>query len=392
MARVKPTSITATSSAPWCASLVPSPATASASSCFPPCTSASTYDALREWRGERADVEYVRILHLAATTMEATVDSALSLLLEAGQPFDYARGAGLGRAQGARSSAADPVRPAGPEDIRPPAHGQPGHGGGVRMTVVDTSVMQERIGELCGQFKLPTVGAQSVARFTAAGHGYALATLLEVLEQEAEDCRHRRINRLRRESKLPSGKTWETFEHHRMPLSLRQQLDHLAQGSFVEHGVNVLAFGLPGTGKTHALCALGHRLVEAGHSVLFAPAYRLVQELLAAKRDLDLPRQLRKLDNFDFLLLDDLGYLPQGAEESEVLFTLIAERYERRSLGITSNLVFSQWERIFANPMATAAAIDRVVHHSVILEFDVPSYRTDAAQQRGQKEEVNRQK
>ena len=150
-------------------------------------------------------------------------------------------------------------------------------------------------------------------------------------------------------------------------------------------------FGLPGTGKTHARCALGHRLVEAGHSVLFAPAYRLVQELLAAKRDLDLPRQLRKLDNFDFLLLDDLGYLPQGAEESEVLFTLIAERYERRSLGITSNLVFSEWERIFANPMATAAAIDRVVHHSVILEFDVPSYRTNAAQQRGQAKEVNRQ-
>ena len=92
-----------------------------------------------------------------------------------------------------------------------------------------------------------------------------------------------------------------------------------------------------------------------------------------------------------YRLLDDLGYLPQGAEESEVLFTLIAERYERRSLGITSNLVFSEWERIFANPMATAAAIDRVVHHSVILEFDVPSYRTNAAQQRGHAEEVNRQ-
>ena len=99
----------------------------------------------------------------------------------------------------------------------------------------------------------------------------------------------------------------------------------------------------------------------------------------------------RYRDNYDFLLLDDLGYLPQGAEESEVLFTLIAERYERRSLGITSNLVFSQWEHIFANPMATAAAIDRVVHHSVILEFDVPSYRTGVAQQRSQKQRVNRQ-
>ena len=86
-----------------------------------------------------------------------------------------------------------------------------------------------------------------------------------------------------------------------------------------------------------------------------------------------------------------VSVMPQGAEESEVLFTLIAERYERRSLGITSNLVFSEWERIFANPMATATAIDRVVHHSVILEFDVPSYRTNAAQQRVQAEEVNRQ-
>ena len=216
----------------------------------------------------------------------------------------------------------------------------------------DTVIMQERIGQLCHQFKLPTMGAQSVARFTAAGHGDALPTFLEVLEQEAEDRRHRRINRLRKESRLPSGKTWETFEHDRMPLALRQQLDQLAQGGFVDRGVNVLAFGLPGTGKSHALCAVGHRLVELGHSVLFAPAYRLVQELLAAKRDLELPRRLRRLDNFDFLLLDDLGYLPQGAEESEVLFTLIAERYERRSLGITSNLVFSEWERIFANPMA----------------------------------------
>ena len=257
--------------------------------------------------------------------------------------------------------------------------------------MTDTSVMQERIGELCHQFKLPTMGARSVSRFTASGHGEALPTFLEVLEEEAEDRRHRRISRLRKESKLPSGKTWETFEHDRMPLPLRQQMDQLAQGGFVDRGVNVLAFGLPGTGKTHALCAVGHRLVEAGHSVLFAPAYRLVQELLAAKRDLALPRQLRKLDNFDFLLLDDLGYLPQGAEESEVLFTLIAERYERRSMGITSNLVFSQWEHIFANPMATAAAIDRVVHHSVILEFDVPSYRTGVAQQRSQKQEVNRQ-
>ena len=116
-------------------------------------------------------------------------------------------------------------------------------------------------------------------RFTAAGHGESPAPhFLRCWSRKQRNRRQRRIDRLRKVSRLPSGKTWETFEHDRMPLSLRQQLDQLANGDFTEHGINVLAFGLPGTGKTHALCAVGHRLVEAGHSVLFAPAYRLVQE------------------------------------------------------------------------------------------------------------------
>ena len=250
--------------------------------------------------------------------------------------------------------------------------------------------MGERIRELCREFKLPTLASETVGRFSEAGHAAALPTLVEVLEQEAEDRRIRRVDRLRRASKLPAGKTWDIFEHERAPVRLRQQLVRLAEGDFVDRGVNVLAFGMPGTGKTHAMRAIGHRLVQSGRSVLFIPAYRLVQDMLAAKRDLDLPRMLRKLDNFDLLIIDDLG--PQGAGESEVLFTLIAERYERRSLGITSNLVFSEWEKVFANPMATAAAIDRIVHHSVILEFDVPSYRTAVAQNRQAEDVSHRQK
>jgi DNA replication protein DnaC len=239
-----------------------------------------------------------------------------------------------------------------------------------------------RIASLCTSFRLPTVAAQAAARFEAAGHGAALETLCEVLELEAGDRRERRVERLRRGAKLPPDKTFDTLELARLPAPLRQRLGDLSSGEFLERATNVLAFGLPGTGKTHALAALGHRLIEQGHAVLFAPAYQLVQELLAAKRDLALPRALRRLDQFDALVLDDLGYLKQRAEEAEVLFTLIAERYERRSLLVTSNLVFSQWDQIFHNPMATAAAIDRIVHHSVILEFDVPSYRTDAARSR----------
>jgi DNA replication protein DnaC len=250
----------------------------------------------------------------------------------------------------------------------------------------ETSAISARIHELCRGFHLPTVAAEAEPRFVRAGQALALPTLAEVLELEAEDRRARRVTRLRYASKLPPGKTEETFDPTRLPPKLQHQLGELAGGAFLERSANLLAFGLPGTGKTHAMCALGHRLVEAGHAVSFTPAYRLVQELLAAKRDLALPRALRKLDQFEVLILDDLGYVQQDPSEAEVLFTLLAERYERRSLVITSNLVFSQWEQIFRNPMATAAAIDRIVHHSVILEFDVASYRTEVAKQRTQRQ------
>ena len=240
------------------------------------------------------------------------------------------------------------------------------------MTVPSTQVTT-----LLTQFNLTTASEELVPRLTQAGHHDALPVLLEVFEAEAEARRQRRIARLRRASRLPPGKTFETLDTGRLPGPLVQQLKTLASGAFLETATNVLAFGLPGVGKSHGLCAVGHALVEAGRSVLCVPAYALVQELLGAKRDLDLPRALRKLDLFEVILLDDLGYVQQSPDEAEVLFTLLAERYERRSMMVTSNLVFSQWDRIFRDQMATAAAIDRLVHHAVVLEFDVPSFRTD---------------
>lgn len=234
----------------------------------------------------------------------------------------------------------------------------------------------ERLGELLATFKLPTAAAEMVPRVLAAGQETVLPLLAEIFDLEAQDRQERRVQRLLRSSKLPPGKRFETFDETRFPVTMVNQLRALRSGDFLDQAVNVLAFGLPGTGKTHVACALGHALVEKGHSVLFVPTFRLVQDLLAAKRDLELPRALRKLDAFELLILDDIGYVRQDAEEIEVLFTLMAERYERRSMLITSNLVFSEWDQIFKNPMTTAAAIDRLVHHSVILGFDVPSYRT----------------
>ena len=247
---------------------------------------------------------------------------------------------------------------------------------------VFTPAMADRLTELLGLYKLPTMAAETVRRMEAAGHYEALAVLLEIVELEAADRRERRVDRLRRASKLPAGKTLESLDTGRLPPVLLKKVRELAVGSFLDRATNVLAFGLPGTGKSHVATAIGHELVRAGRSVLFVPTYELVQTLLVAKRELNLPRALRRLDTVELLILDDIGYVQQSPDEAEVLFTLMAERYERRSLLITSNLVFGEWERIFKNPMTTAAAIDRLVHHSVILEFDVPSYRTEQAKAR----------
>ena len=240
----------------------------------------------------------------------------------------------------------------------------------------------ERLRELATIFKLPTVAREVYNRFTDSAHPDALETLLEVFEMEAQARRERRVDRLRRASGLPPAKTFDTLNLKRFPRKLSHTLRELARGDFVDRAENVLAFGLPGVGKTHAACAIGHALINSGRSVLYQPTFRLVQDLLVAKRDLKLPRALRKLDLFDVVLLDDIGYVQQSSEEVEVLFTLMAERYERRSMIITSNLVFSQWDQIFNNPMTTAAAIDRVVHHAVILEFNVRSYRSEEAESR----------
>jgi len=222
---------------------------------------------------------------------------------------------------------------------------------------------------------------------TAQKENWSLETFLsEILEQEMEGRRLRRIERLKKAAHLPVEKTLDAFDQDRLPLQTRRLLPQLCGGAFIDRTENLLVFGLPGRGKTHFVAAIGHELVNNGRSVFFTPTYRLVDRLLRARRDLELEYELRRLDRFEVLILDDIGYVQQSQDEMEVLFTLLAERYERRSVVITSNLVFSQWDQIFKNPMTTAAAIDRVVHHSIIVEFgkEMSSHRADQAAQRQQ--------
>jgi DNA replication protein DnaC len=205
--------------------------------------------------------------------------------------------------------------------------------------------------------------------------------LLELVRRESEVRGQHRVQRRLSESRLPLEKNLAGFELARLSDKVKQQFAALRDGSFLDRRENVLAFGNPGSGKTHLLCALAQELVHQDRRLLYAPCSLLVQELLIAKRDLRLAATLKRLGLYEGLLIDDLGYVQQSREEMEVLFTLLADRYERGSVLITSNLPFSQWELIFKDPMTTAAAIDRLVHHSVILELNLPSYRIEAAKQ-----------
>src|SRR5437660_4905007 len=206
------------------------------------------------------------------------------------------------------------------------------------------------------------------------------AYLYELARLETEQRVQRRTARLIRASGLPVEKTFRTLALSRLSPSLQLQLERLKSASFLETATNIIAIGKPGVGKSHCMAAVGYAVIEAGYPVLWTPTSTLVQRLLAAKRDLRLPQELAKLDKYACVILDDIGYVQHDRDEMEVLFTFLSDRYERKSVLITTNLVFSEWERIFKDPMTTMAAIDRVIHHCVILDMmAVDSYRAHQA-------------
>ena len=243
---------------------------------------------------------------------------------------------------------------------------------------------RRQLGDMLRELNLTGVAAtHGEAATRAEKEGWNFERFLHhLVELELEQRRQKRLERVIKAAKLPVGKTLATLKQNLLPVKVRRQMATLIEGGFVDRGENLLAFGLPGRGKTHLVCALGAELIQRGYKVYFTPAYALVQRLLIAKQGLGLEREMRRLDAFDAIIIDDIGYIQQTRDETEVLFTLLAERYERRTVIITSNLVFSQWDRIFKDPMTTAASIDRIIHHCVILELNGTSYRADAAKAR----------
>jgi DNA replication protein DnaC len=215
----------------------------------------------------------------------------------------------------------------------------------------------------------------------AERNGWDSAQYLTALcEHELADRHSRRIARYSKESHLPVGKTLASFDFAQVPGLARGQIESLAGSSdWTRQARNVLLFGASGVGKTHLAAAIGYGLTEQGVRVRYFATTALVQHLQLAREQLRLEDALHKLDKFPVLLLDDFGYVKKNDQETQVLFELIAHRYETGSLIITSNQPFAEWDRIFPDQMMTVAAVDRLVHHATIIEVSSDSYRRKEA-------------
>lgn len=209
---------------------------------------------------------------------------------------------------------------------------------------------------------------------------------------ETEHRYQKRIEHLLKKAKLPRSKTLHSFNYKRVKGLSWLQVKQLATGEFIERYENILIFGNPGTGKTHLAIALAQEWCLQGRKVHYITAAQLMQNLLKAKKDLALNAYIKKLDYFAILIIDDISYIPCNKEETDVLFTLLAHRYESRSVLITSNLPFAKWDQIFKDQMTTTAAIDRLIHHVNILELNTESYRIADSKTRIAKQQITKQK
>jgi DNA replication protein DnaC len=227
------------------------------------------------------------------------------------------------------------------------------------------------------QLRLPTMLAEweKLAREAAAKNEAYESYLLRLTEAEVTTRSANALSARIRTAGFPVIKDFDTFDFAAIPSLPKQKVLELARGQWVEQHTNCCLIGNAGTGKTHVAIALGLAICRLGQRVRFVTAASLVTQLEEAQQQHRLDRLLSQLDRLDLLIIDELGYLSFSRCGAELLFQVFADRYERRSLLVTSNLAFSDWGSVFQGDRMTAALLDRLTHRCDIFEMNGESYR-----------------
>jgi DNA replication protein DnaC len=234
--------------------------------------------------------------------------------------------------------------------------------------------MNDTIATLCKELRLGKTIAENYGKIQAQTHEEYLEKVLKI---ETENRKLARKNRYLKQANFEIVKTFENYDFSRLKLPNTVSAEGLKNGNFIDRKENLILYGPVGTGKTHLITAIGVQACDSEKTVRFYRTMNLVNELVASQKDGTLPKFLEKLAKIDLLICDEWGYIPLDRQGAQLLFQVIAERYENKSIAITTNLDFGKWNGIFCDEKITSAIIDRLIHHCHLIVFEGPSYRLE---------------